>query len=447
MGNRIFRALAALAAALLLPSLASGALPIQHWQTAGGARVYFVESRDLPIIDVSVDFPAGSSTDTESSSGRAAMTQRLLSLGAGGLDENQISARLADVGAQLGGRFDPDRAGMTLRTLSSTREREQAFDLFIRILQQPEFPAAVLEREKARVVAALKEADTKPETIAERAFARLVFGEHPYALRESGEVETVAALTRDDLLAHYRARYRRGAAVVSIIGDLSRAEAYALAERLTEGLPEGNSGLDLPPVPLPQGQTRRIDHPATQSHILLGYPGVSRNDPDYFPLYVGNYILGGGGFVSRLNQEVREKRGLAYSVYSYFLPLKAQGPFQIGLQTQKEQTGEALRVVRETLQRFVAQGPRAEELKRAKQHIVGAFPLRIDSNRKILEHLAVIGFYELPLTYLDDFLKKVEAVTLPEIREAFQRRIDPERMVTVVVGASERDPDISQRRP
>lgn len=375
------------------------------------------------------------------------MTQRLMSLGAGGLDENQISARLADVGAQLGGRFDPDRAGFTLRTLSSAREREQAFDLLTRILQQPAFPTEVLEREKARVVAALKEADTKPETIAERTFARLVFGDHPYALRESGEVDTVTALTREDLQAHYRAHYRRGAAVVAIIGDLSRAQAEALAERLTQGLPEGDSGLELPPVPLPSGEIRRINHPATQSHILLGYPGVSRNDPDYFPLYVGNYILGGGGFVSRLNQEVREKRGLAYSVYSYFLPLKARGPFQIGLQTQKEQTGQALQVVRETLQRFIAQGPTAEELKRAKQHIVGAFPLRIDSNRKILDHLAVIGFYGLSLTYLDDFLKNVEAVTLPEIREAFKRRIDVERMVTVVVGASEPDPESSRKRP
>lgn len=447
MANRLLHALAILGATLLPPSLALGGLPIQHWQTAGGARVYFVESRDLPIIDVSVDFPAGSSTDTPSRSGLAAMTQRLMSLGAGGLDENQISARLADVGAQLGGRFDPDRAGFTLRTLSSAREREQAFDLLTRILQQPAFPTEVLEREKARVVAALKEADTKPETIAERTFARLVFGDHPYALRESGEVDTVTALTQEDLQAHYRAHYRRGAAVVAIIGDLSRAQAEALAERLTQGLPEGDSGLELPSVPLPSGEIRRINHPATQSHILLGYPGVSRNDPDYFPLYVGNYILGGGGFVSRLNQEVREKRGLAYSVYSYFLPLKARGPFQIGLQTQKEQTEQALQVVRETLQRFIAQGPTAEELKRAKQHIVGAFPLRIDSNRKILDHLAVIGFYGLSLTYLDDFLKNVEAVTLPEIREAFKRRIDVERMVTVVVGASEPDPESSRKRP
>lgn len=426
-------------AALVLPRAdALAGLPIQHWQTSGGARVYFVESHDLPIIDVSVDFPAGSSTDSRRKSGLAAMTQRLLTLGAGGLSENEISARLADVGAQLGGRFDPDRAGLTLRTLSSAQAREVAFDVFTRVLQRPEFPQDVLEREKARVVAALKEADTKPDTLAERALARLLYRDHPYALREAGEVETVSALTRDDLQAHYQAHYRRGAAVVAMIGDLTRPEAEALAERLTQGLPAGNAGLELPPVPLPDGQVERIDHPATQSHILLGYPGVTRDDPDYFPLYVGNYILGGGGFVSRLNQEIREKRGLAYSVYSYFLPLKVQGPFRVGLQTKKGQGGEALEVVRKTLERFIAQGPTAEELKQAKQHIVGGFPLRIDSNKKILEFLAVIGFYELPLTYLDDFLKKVDAVTLPQIRDAFKRRIDPQRMVTVVVGTAER---------
>ncbi len=433
--NRTARAVLG-AALLLLAAPLSAALPIQHWTAASGARVYFVESRGLPIIDVSVDFPAGSSRDTPARSGAAALTQGLLSLGAGGLSENDISAQLADVGAQLGGRFDADRAGVSLRTLSGEREREQAFTLLAKVLQQPAFPADVLEREKARVVAGLREADTKPDTIAARALARMMYGSHPYALRQSGEVDTVPAIAREDLLAFYQAYYRRGSAVVSIIGDLDRAQAEALAERLTRDLPAGSSPLDLPPAPAPGGGSERVEHPATQSHIALGHPAIRRGDPDHYALLVGNYILGGGGFVSRLTAEVREKRGYAYSVFSFFQPLQAEGPFEIGLQTKNDQAQAALAVVRETLERFLADGPTADELQRAKQNIVGGFPLRLDSNRKILDYLALIGFYRLPVTYLDDFPRNIEAVTAEGIRDAFRRHVHPARLATVVVGGA-----------
>ena len=169
----------------------------------------------------------------------------------------------------------------------------------------------------------------------------------------------------------------------------------------------------------------------------MAYPGLRRVDPDYFPLLVGNHILGGGGFISRLMEEVRQKRGLAYSVYSFFSPYKEQGPFQIGLQTKKEQSEEALALTQKVLKDFVASGPTDEELLAAKQNIIGGFPLRIDSNSKILSYLSMIGFYNLPLTYLTDYLVAVEAVTTEQIRQAFQRRIQPDGMVTVVVGAIE----------
>ena len=217
-----------------------------------------------------------------------------------------------------------------------------------------------------------------------------------------------------------------------------RRQAQAIAEQLTAALPKSPLPPALPAVELPQqAQEQRIAHPASQSHILVGYPGVRRGDPDYFPLYVGNYILGGGGFVSRLTSEVREKRGLVYSVYSYFMPMAVEGPFQIGLQTKKEQGEEALKVVRDTLQRFMEKGVTEDELKAAKQNLIGGFPLRLDSNAKILDYLAVIGFYKLPLSYLEDFNKEVEKVTAAQIKEAFNRRIHPDQMVTVVVGAAQ----------
>jgi len=411
---------------------------IQHWQTVSGTPVYFVENHDLPLLDISVDFAAGSSMDTPAKSGLANLTMHLLDLGAAGLSDNDISKRLADVGAQLGGRFDPDRAGVTLRTLSSTAEREQALDILSKVLQQPDFPESVLQREKVRVIAGLQEAETQPASIAQKAFSSALYGTHPYALEEGGEVASVSGLQRADLTTFYRTFYSADRAVVALIGDITKAQAEAIAERLTGNLPKAIEKIStLPAVQLPTAPvTRNIAHPASQSHILLGYPGISRTDPDYFPLTVGNYILGGGGFDSRLTNEVRQKRGLAYSAYSYFIPLKQQGPFQIGLQTKKDQAQQALSVVQQTLRAFIADGPTSQELTQAKNNLVGGFPLRLDSNKKILEYLAVIGFYKLPLTYLDDYVKSVAQVTIPQIRGAFARRIQPERMVTIVVGAA-----------
>ena len=407
---------------------------IQHWQSASGAKVLFVEDHDIAMLDVAVSVPAGSSFDTVDKSGLAGMTQGMLSLGSTGLSEDLIATGMADIGAELSGGVDQDRASVSLRTLSS--ERGQALSIMAQVLQHPVFSVEILAREKTRLIASLKEAQTKPEFIAARAFNRAVYGAHPYALQISGDIDSVASLSVQDLNDFYRAHYNARRAVVAIMGDVTRVQAEAIAQQLTAEMPVSSATFPLPDVQMNiQASEQRIVHPASQSHILIGVPGASRTDPDYFPLYVGNYILGGGGFVSRLMNEVREKRGLAYSVYSHFMPLKQSGPFQIGLQTKKEQADQALLLVRKTLSVFVASGPTERELHAAKQNIVGGFPLRIDSNRKILEYLSVIGFYGLPLSYLDDFTSRVERVTASQIRDAFARHIHPDAMATVIVGA------------
>jgi zinc protease len=217
------------------------------------------------------------------------------------------------------------------------------------------------------------------------------------------------------------------------MGDITRAQAGRLRSNSRKIAVSGCARACRSGDAHPHEQ--RIAHPASQSHILIGTPGVARNDEDYFPLYVGNYILGGGGFVSRLMNEVREKRGLAYSVYSYFMPMQQSGAFQIGLQTKKGQADEALKLVRETLRTFVDKGVTQKELTAAKQNIIGGFPLRIDSNKKIIDYLSVIGFYDLPLTYLDDFTRRVKQVNVAQIRDAFARHINPQAMATVIVGA------------
>ncbi|MDD2701273.1 MAG: pitrilysin family protein [Sideroxydans sp.] len=406
---------------------------IQHWQAPSGAQVYFVEDHNLPMLDVAVSFPAGSAYDDAAKKGVAGLTHGLLDLGVQGMNEDDIARKLADVGARIGSSFDADRSSVTLRTLSSAAEQVVALDILSRVLQQPLFTEEVLGREKSRLIASLREAETKPEFLSEKAFGKAVFGEHPYGWQT--EVVDIEKVQRADLLEFYRSHYGAREAVVALMGDVSRQQAEAIAQQLTAQLPQGGDVAPLPAVAgLGKSSEQRIPHPASQSHILIGVPGIARNDPDYFTLYVGNYILGGGGFVSRLMNEVREKRGMAYSVYSYFMPMQQPGAFQIGLQTKNEQVDEALQVVRKTVRDFVEKGVTTAELRAAKQNIIGGFPLRIDSNRKILEYLSVIGFYHLPLTYLDDFQARVEQVNTRSINEAFRRRINPDAMATVIVG-------------
>ena len=413
-------------------SLAQAGPRIEHWTAPSGARVLFIESRVVPIVDIQIDFAAGGAYAPAGLAGLAGLTRGLLDTGAGDLDEEKIADRLADTGATLGGGADLDRASISLRSLASPHEREAAVELMRLVLQQPSFPAAALDREKARAIAGIREADTRPASIAAKRFAAAIYPDHPYGRVPTAE--SVGQITREDVKAFYLAHYGARRAVVSIIGDLSRTEAEAIAQRLTDGLPDAPAEVSLPDTALPAQSTLRVEHPAAQAHIQLGLPAVRRGDPDYIPLLVGNYILGGGGFVSRLMKEVREKRGYAYSVYSYFQPQKQPGPFQVGLQTKREQAGAALKVVEDVLAEFLARGPSEAELRAAKRNLADGFPLRIDSNRKLLDYLSAIGFYGLPLTYLDDFSRKVEAVTVADIRAAFARHVKPEHFVTVIVG-------------
>ena len=418
---------------LLVSAQAQAGLKIQQWQTSNGSSVYFVENHDLPIIDISTAFYAGSARDDAAKPGVAAITRHLMTLGAAGLSEEKISQQMADIGAQLGGGIDDDKSSLSLRTLSSVLERDKALALYMKILQKPDFPEDVLAREKSRVISGLKEAATQPETIADMAFSKALFGSHPYGFNT--EPEQVEKVDRYDVEKFYRLHYGAKGAVIALIGDMSRAQAEQIANQISVDLPKADKPAPLPAVTYPTAPSeQRIAHPATQAHILLGYPGMKRGDVDYYSLYVGNYILGGGGFVSRLTEEVREKRGLVYSVYSYFMPMAELGQFQIGLQTKRDQADAALGLVRETLDKFIKDGVTEAELKAAKQNIVGGFPMRIDSNGKILDYLSLIGFYQLPLTYLDDFNQNISKVTTAQIKDAFSRRINPNNMVTVVVG-------------
>lgn len=432
--------------------LASAAIPLQHWTQPSGAQVYLVESPAIPMVDVQIDFDAGARRDPPAQAGLASVTAGMAGkgiaascapAGADGsppacdpaLDENALGEAWTDLGASFGASATRDRMSFSLRSLTYPDLLPRAAALAARQLAAPAFDAAVWQRERERLGAALRESYTRPGPVAARAFETAVYSGHPYGLDMTEQ--TLAAISVDDMRRVY-GQILPCRAKASVVGAVTREQADALVRQLLSRLPQGGC-TPLPPVaqvPALQAPVeRRIPFASTQAQVLIGQPGIRRDDPDYFALTVGNHILGAGGFVSRLTHEVREKRGLSYGVSSYFTPGLHAGAFTIGLQTRADQADAAIAVVRETLQRFVADGPTEEELRAAKDNLVGGFALRLDSNRKLLGNVANIAWNGLPLDYLDTWTAQVEAVTVEQIRAAFARTLQPGRMVTVLVGA------------
>jgi zinc protease len=432
--RRFLVSLAALIAWGANPHSAWASPKIEHWVLDNGARVYFIRTTEIPLVQIRLVFDAASSRDPAGKAGVAIMTNSMLREGAADRNADQIAAGFESLGAQFGDSCERDMAIVDLRSLSDRKLLNPALDLYARIIAQPTFPVEAFERERARALVSLQRDAQSPEESSQKAFWRELYGNHPYAMDPLGTPESLRAITREDLAAHH-ARYYTGAnAWLAIVGDVSLNEAKQIATRVVGGLPRGEVAAKLPPAPVGKSRRLLIPFPAQQSHINIGHPAIARSDPDFFPLIVGNYVLGGGGLVSRLSNEVREKRGYSYAVYSYFSPMRAEGPFVIGLQTQNAQRDAAVAVVRRVLADFLEQGPTPEELQAAKRNITGGFPLRIDSNRKIAELLAAIGFHGLPLDYFDDYIKRVDAVTAEQVRAAFQRHVQPQNLLTVIVG-------------
>lgn len=422
---------------LLFVSSAAVAIPnIQQWQTQNGAKVYFVPARELPIVDMSVVFDAGAARDADKP-GLALLTNAMLPEGAGDMNADDIAERFDNLGVRFENSSHRDMSVFKIRSLSSASQLDPAIDILATILSKPTIPENALNRERNRLLIALQGKKQSPDDIAEEAFFKAIYGNHPYSIIPSGNEKSVKSIGRADILTFYKQYFVASNAVISIVGDMDRRQAEQTAEALSGKLQQGEHAAVLPGVSGDtEAVTEKISHPSTQSHVLIGQAGISRDDPDYFTLYVGNHILGGSGLVSRISNEIREKRGLSYSAYSFFSPMREKGPFQIGLQTRNEKTDEALAVLRSTVSDFINKGPTEKELDAAKKNITGGFALRLSSNKKILDYIAVIGFYGLPLDYLDTFNKKVEAVTLQNIRDAFKRRIDPDKMVTIIVGGA-----------
>lgn len=426
---------------LALPVFAG--IPIQQWTHSNGSQIYLVEAKTIPMLDIQVDWSAGSVGDPINKLGLASMTASLIDkgskVGQRVILESETSDYLANLGASLSFGAGAEKASMRLRTLSDEKRRNELVRLAADILKEPTFDQKIVMREKARVISAIKESNLKPEFILSKEFNRQIYGDHPFGKMPT--VNTIQSITSADMIDFYKSRYAVQDAKVTIVGDINRQEADLIISRLMSTLPiKAKILTKAPEVKLFEKKSTeqkviKIPHAAQQAHISIGMPTISRKDPDYFPMLLGNYILGGGGFVSRLTTEVREKRGLAYSISSYVAPGRQVGPFVAGMQTKKEQADLAVDVMRKTISEFVEAGPTEAEMIAAKSNLINGFPLRIDSNRKILDNVASIAWNDLPLDTLDTWTNQMRAVTREQVIAAFKKNLDVDKLVTVVVGA------------
>lgn len=408
---------------------------IESWRTPKGAKVMFVASPEIPMLDVRVVFNAGSARDGDTP-GLAFLTNAMLNEGAGVSDVDDIARHFEGLGASLSTGAYRDMAVVSLRTLSDDQYRRPALNLFYDVVAHPTFPQASLDRLRNQLLLGLQREKQDPGAQVAKAFFQQLYPNAPYGIPTRGTEDSLPLISQDQLRTFHQRYYVAGNTVIALIGAIDRSEAELIANQLDQQLPEGPAApvLKAPAAPA-SARHEHIEFPSSQTHIMAGTVGVKRGDPDWYPLMVGNEILGGGGFASRLNQTIRQDNGLAYSIYSQFVPMAVEGPFLMNLQTRNDQADQALQLLDKTLRAFIEQGPTQQELDDAKRNLLGSFPLQTASNSSIVDYLGMIGFYGLPLDFLEQYPQQVEQVDVDAVKKAFARVIAPDKLLTVTVGA------------
>lgn len=423
--------------ALALSTTAQAGVDIQRWTTGNGTEVLLVEQHDNPIVDMQVNFKgAGSVFNPEGKSEVAEFTAALLTDGTEKLDEEAFNAAADDIAAQIGSSSDQESSAAVLRSLSRPETLKQAAGLLNQSLTRPRFDPAVFDRRQKEAVTALQQQETTPDYNAGRALTKLAYPDHPYGSGANITTESIRKVNLDDIRAFHRSHYGKDNAIVAIVGDINRKQADRLVKNVLNGLPERSSAAkNVPPVQQQPAQRRDIPFAGEQAQVLLGMPLIKRHDPDYYALVAGNYILGGGGFDSRLMKVLRDRHGYTYGVHSTLEPATEAGMFTIGYSTQKKNTKDSLVQAQAVIKQFIEEGPTEEELAQAKANIIGSFPLRFDSNAKLVKYLSIIGYHNLPNDYLEAYPKAIGKLTVEQVKDAWQRRVKPEDLHIVVVGA------------
>lgn len=409
-------------------------IDIQSWHTPKGARVMFVQAQEVPMLDIRLVFNAGSARDGDKP-GLAAMTNALLDEGTATASVDDIARHFEGLGAAFSLGSYRDMAIASLRTLSDPLYRDQALPMFYEVVSQPSFPAEAFERIRQQMLLGLESEKQNPQAMMSRAFYSTLYANHPYGIPPNGTDTSLTSMTVEDLKTFHAQYYVAANMVISMTGAIDRATAEQIANAIDAQLPAGNAAPKPPkPQDLAANEEQRLPFPSSQTHIVVGNLSVDRRTPDWAALYVGNEILGGGGFVSRLNQIIRQDNGLAYSVYSSIAPMAQEGPFTMGLQTRNGNADKALAMVRDTFNRFIAEGPSPQELDDAKKNILGGLPLSTANNRAIVDQLGAMGFYDLPLDYLETLPVKIAAVTVDDVKRAFATHIGKRKQLTLLLG-------------
>ena len=428
--------LAVFGAGLVFGSLSALAIEIQRIETPGGIEAWLVEEHAVPLVTMSVGFKAGSFDDPKGKEGLASMVSSLLDEGAGDMDSLAFQKRLEEKAIRMGFSADRDSFSASLNTLS--KNRDDAFELFRLALTQPRFDDEAVERIRDQILVAHEQQEEDPQTISRRTWYETVFGDHPYARRSLGTGDSIKSITQTDLRSFLKSKIARDRMFVAVVGDIDSETLSKLLDKTFADLPAGSDPVPEEKIEIENsGTVTVVDRDIPQSVMIFGSKGVLRDDPDFMPAYVMNYVLGGGGFASRLMEEVREKRGLTYGIYTYLVPLDRSGLYMGQVSTENAKAGETLSLVRAEFKKLRENGITEEELKNAKTYLTGSYPLRFDSNTKIASQLVAIQLEELGIDYIDKRNDMINAVTLDDIKRVAERLLDPDNMIISIVGKPE----------
>ena len=425
--------LAVVGVALSLTVRAAEAVEIQQITTDKGVTAWLVEERSIPLIAMRFAFRGGSSLDPNDKQGLSSVLSGMLDEGAGDLDSQAFQTALKKIAVRISFNAGRDNFYGRLQTLS--RNKDDAFELLRLALNEPRFDEDPLTRIKSQLSEALRRQQNDPQTVAVRTWMSIAFRDHPYARNPEGTIEGLDAVSADDLRSVTKRLFARDRLVISVVGDIDAASLKVLLDKAFSDLPEKADAISLPEASVASGPVRTIvDMDIPQSVIQFGHVGIKRNDPDFIPAYVMNHVLGGGGLTSRLTEEVREKRGLSYSVYSYLSPFNQAGLFLGGAATQNERAGEALNIIERELRRMAEEGPTAEELAATTTYLTGSYALRFDTSTKIAGQLLGIQLENLGAEYIEKRNSLIEAVTQEDVKRVARRLLKPDSLIVTVVG-------------
>ena len=409
------------------------ALDVKREVLENGLTLLVVERHNLPIVKISVGIKAGSIVEPEEKAGLASLTASLLTEGTKNRTARQISEEIEFVGGAVGASADDDYVTASLSVLK--KDINLGFDLLSDILRNPSFPENELNKKRERIKGSLKAQEEDPGFVASREFRKAVFGPHPYGRLIQGTPETLDAINRDDIVNFHSAYYVPNNSIMSVVGDITVYEVRNRLKKYFSGWQERSVQISPPHVSAEISGKKIIpvNKDLTQANIILGHGGVSRDDPDYYAISVMNYILGGGGFESRLMQNVRGEKGLAYDIHSFFDPNKYGGTFQVGVQTKNETANAAIDEILKEMKEIRANPVSDTELSDAKAFLTGSFPLRFETGGRIAGFLIAVEYYGLGLDYIDKYHDYISSVTKDDVLRVARKYLDPENFVLVVV--------------